>query len=88
MASMQFSMRAGYALRALIELAGTQEAVVPAEQLAREQAIPGKALEAVMTELRRAGLVLSQRGPDGGFSLAKPATEISLAEIIVVISAM
>ncbi len=85
---MQFSARAGYAVRALIELAGTQEAVVPAEQLAREQAIPGKALEAVMTELRRAGLVLSQRGPDGGFSLAKPATEISLAEIIVVISAM
>jgi Rrf2 family protein len=88
MASMQFSVRAGYAVRALIELAGAQEAVVPAEQLAREQAIPGKALEAVMTELRRAGLVLSQRGPDGGFSLAKPATEISLAEIIVVISAM
>jgi Rrf2 family protein len=85
---MQFSVRAGYAVRALIELAGTQEAVLPAEQLAREQAIPGKALEAVMTELRRAGLVLSQRGPDGGFSLAKPATEITLAEIIVVIRAM
>jgi hypothetical protein len=58
MASMQFSVRAGYAVRALIELAGTQEAVLPAEQLAREQAIPGKALEAVMTELRPASVTI------------------------------
>ena len=44
--------------------------------------IPGKFLEAILTQLRRAGLVRSQRGPDGGFWLARPASEISLADII------
>lgn len=53
-----------------------------AEQLARAQQIPGKFLEAILTQLRRAGLVRSQRGPDGGFWLARPADEISLADII------
>lgn len=75
-------------MRALVELAVAEEALVPAEQLTQEQAIPGNALEAVMTELRRAGLVLNQRGPDGGFSLARPAAEISLAEIVGVLSAL
>ncbi len=83
--AMQLSERASYAVRALIELAASDGALVPAQQLATEQAMPGKSLEAVMTALRRAGLVLSQRGPDGGFSLAKPADEISLAEIVDVL---
>lgn len=83
--AMQLSERASYAVRALIELAPSDGALVPAQQLATEQAMPGKSLEAVMTALRRAGLVLSQRGPDGGFSLAKPADEISLAEIVDVL---
>ena len=43
---------------------------------------PGKFLEAILTQLRRGGLVRSQRGPDGGFWLARPASEISLADII------
>ncbi len=73
-------------MRALIELAASNGALVPAQQLATEQAMPGKSLEAVMTALRRAGLVLSHRGPGGGFSLAKPADEISLAEIVGVLS--
>src|SRR5258708_27903823 len=55
---------------------------VRAEQLARAQQIPGKFLEAILTQLRRAGLVRSQRGPDGGFWLARPADDISLADII------
>lgn len=83
---MQLSERAGYALRALIELAAAGGALVPAGQLADEQAIPRKVLEAVMTKLRRAGLVQSQRGPDGGFSLARPAAEVSLAEVVSVLS--
>jgi Rrf2 family protein len=85
---MQFSVRAVYAVRALIYLAAAEGALVPADQLAAEQAIPGKSLEAVMTELRRSGIVRTQRGPDGGFSLAKPAAEISLAEIVGVLSAI
>ena len=79
---MRLSARADYALRAAIELAAAQDGHVTAEQLAQAQNIPGKFLETILTQLRRAGLVRSQRGPDGGFWLARPATEISLAEII------
>jgi Rrf2 family protein len=79
---MRLSARADYALRAAIELAASPDRHTTAEQLARAQNIPGKFLEAILTQLRRAGLVRSQRGPDGGFWLARPAGEISLADII------
>ena len=79
---MRLSARADYALRAAIELAATERNHITAEQLARAQNIPGKFLEAILTQLRRAGLVRSQRGPEGGFWLARPASEISLADII------
>ena len=82
MLDMRLSARADYALRAAIELAAADKEHVTAEQLARAQRIPGKFLEAILTQLRRAGLVRSQRGPDGGFWLARPADEISLADII------
>lgn len=81
MLHMRLSARADYALRAAIELSAASGHVT-ADQLARTQAIPGKFLEAILTQLRRAGLVRSQRGPDGGFWLARPAGEISLADII------
>ena len=82
MAGMRLSARADYALRAAIELAAAQDGHVTAEQLAQAQNIPGKFLETILTQLRRTGLVRSQRGPDGGFWLARPANEISLADII------
>ena len=83
MLRMRLSARADYALRAAIELAASGDGGhVTAEQLAKAQQIPGKFLEAILTQLRRAGLVRSQRGPDGGFWLARPAKEISLADII------
>src|SRR5262249_13782565 len=82
MLDMRLSARADYALRAAIELAATERNHITAEQLARAQDIPGKFLEAILTQLRRAGLVRSQRGPEGGFWLARPASEISLADII------
>jgi Rrf2 family protein len=82
MLDMRLSARADYALRAAIELAAAENGHVTAEQLAKAQRIPGKFLEAILTQLRRAGLVRSQRGPDGGFWLARPAGEISLADII------
>ena len=50
---MQLSACAGYAVRALIELAASDGALVLAEQLATEQSVPGRSLEAVMTSLRR-----------------------------------
>jgi len=84
---MQLSTRADYALHALIELAAASGGVlVPAEQLARDQAVPPRHLELIMTELRRAGLVQSTRGPEGGFSLARPADQISLAEVVSAIN--
>src|ERR1700751_1528405 len=82
MALMRLSARADYALRAAIELAAASSGHVTADQLARAQQIPGKFLETILTQLRRAGLIRSQRGPDGGFWLARPAAEISLADII------
>ncbi len=82
MLDMRLSARADYALRAAIELAAASDGHVTADQLARTQQIPGKFLEAILTQLRRGGLVRSQRGPDGGFWLARPASQISLADII------
>jgi Rrf2 family protein len=82
MLHMRLSARSDYALRAVIELAASGAGHVTADQLAKSQSIPGKFLEAILTQLRRAGLVRSQRGPDGGFWLARPPGEISLADII------
>jgi Rrf2 family protein len=79
---MRLSARADYALRAAIEIATISDNHVTAEQVARAQQIPVKFLETILTQLRRAGLVRSQRGPDGGFWLARPAEEITLADII------
>ena len=80
---MRLSARVDYALRAAAELAvAGGDGPVTAEQLARAQAIPGKFLENILTQLRRAGLVRSQRGPVGGYWLARPPAEISLADII------
>jgi len=55
---------------------------VKGEQLAKAQSIPPKFLENILLELRHAGLVQSQRGAEGGYWLARPAAEITLAEVI------
>ena len=70
-----------YAIRALAELAAAGDGHVTVEQLASAQSIPTKFLHTIMTDLKRARLVTSQRGPEGGFALARPADEISLADI-------
>lgn len=70
-----------YAIRALAELASAGDGPVTAEHLASAQTIPLKFLRTIMTDLKRARLVTSQRGPEGGFMLARPAEEISLADI-------
>jgi Rrf2 family protein len=77
-----------YALRAVVELAasaGDAGRPVTAEQLANAQSIPPKFLESILLQLRRGGVVNAQRGPDGGYWLARPASEISLADVIRVI---
>lgn len=84
---MRVSAKVDYAVRASIELAAAQagdepERPVKAEALARAQDIPVKFLENILQGLRQAGLVDSRRGPEGGHLLARPAADISLADVI------
>jgi Rrf2 family protein len=71
-----------YAIRAAAELAAAPAGPVTAERIAQAQAIPSKFLENILLDLKRAGLVQSQRGTDGGYWLARPAAEIALADVI------
>ena len=85
---MRLNARVDYALRAVVELAaagGSADRPVTAERLATAQEIPPKFLESILLQLRRAGVINSQRGPDGGYWLARPAGEISLADVIRII---
>jgi Rrf2 family protein len=74
--------RVDYAVRALVELAAAAPASVKRERLAAAQDVPAKFLEAILGDLRRHGLVQSQRGTDGGYRLAVPAAEIAVADVI------
>jgi len=77
------SAKADYALRACVELAVAEgEGHVKGERLAQAQEVPLKFLENILGDLRQGGLVRSQRGTDGGYWLAKPADEVSLADVI------
>ncbi|GAA0434934.1 putative HTH-type transcriptional regulator [Acrocarpospora corrugata] len=82
---MRLSARTQYALRAAVELAAAPSGPVPADRISIAQRIPRRFLDNILLQLRRAGLINSQRGPDGGYWLARPAAEISLADIILVI---
>ncbi len=79
---MRISAKADYALRAATELAAADGGPVKGEQIATAQEIPPKFLENILGDLRHAGLVRSQRGADGGYWLQRPASEITLAEIV------
>jgi len=80
---MRVSAKVDYAIRALAELAAAPPGPpVKGERLAEAQGIPLKFLENILTELRRAEIVASQRGVDGGYRLARPAAEISIADVI------
>jgi Rrf2 family protein len=78
---MRLSARVDYALRAMSELAAAG-APRTVEQLSEVQRIPNKYLESILGELRRTGLLRSQRGPEGGYRLARPADTISIADVI------
>jgi Rrf2 family protein len=82
---MHVSAKADYAVRALVELtalSAVQPGYVTVEQLAARQALPVKFLETIFTELRKDGVVISRRGVDGGYRLARNAGEISVADVI------
>ncbi|MGI5350548.1 RrF2 family transcriptional regulator [Streptomyces sp. CA-250714] len=83
---MRISAKADYAVRAALQLAGaTAGEPLKAEAIAEAQDIPHKFLEGILNDMRRGGLVTSQRGINGGYRLAKPAADISIADIIRVV---
>lgn len=80
---MRVSAKADYALRALIEIATREDGGrVSAEELGRLQRIPRGFLQAILADLRRAGLVISVRGQNGGWRLAADSSTITVADII------
>ncbi len=79
---MRVSAKADYALRAVIELAAGDGRPVKGERIAQAQEIPLKFLENILGDLRHAGIVRSQRGVEGGYWLARPADEISVADVV------
>jgi Rrf2 family protein len=76
------SAKADYAIRAAVELAAAGDGPTKGERIAQAQSIPTNFLENILVDLRNAGLVASRRGADGGYWLARPADEISLADVI------
>jgi len=82
MAAMRVSARADYALRAVAHIAASPSGPVKRELIAEQQEIPVEYLENILLELKHSGIVMSQRGASGGFRLARPAADISLADVV------
>ena len=78
---MRTTAKADYAVRAAVELAAVG-GLANAEQIAQAQDIPVNFLENILRDLRRAGIVESRRGQAGGYALARPADEITIADVI------
>jgi Rrf2 family protein len=79
----RISAKVDYAVRAAVELAAApDEKPVKAERIATAQGIPLNFLENILGELRHQGIVRSHRGAEGGFRLAKPADQVTVADII------
>jgi Rrf2 family protein len=80
---MRTTAKADYAVRAAVELAALSgKGPVKADQIAEAQSIPLNFLENILAELRRAGIVDSRRGASGGYLLAKPPEDVTLADVI------
>ncbi len=80
---MRISAKADYAVRAAAELAAAGgEKPIKGEHVAVAQGIPIKFLENILVDLRQAGIVQSRRGPDGGYWLALPPAEVTVADVI------
>ncbi len=79
---MRVSAKADYAVRAAAELAAADEGPVKGERLAEAQDIPLQFLEHILLELKHAGIVRARRGAKGGYWLARPAEEVTIADIV------
>ncbi len=81
---MHIPAKVEYGLRALLVLAAGEEPMT-SRALARDQELPAGFLSAIMNDLRRAGMVTNQRGPQGGYRLARPADAITVADVMRVL---
>lgn len=79
---MRVSAKTDYAVRAAVELACSPEGPVKGEHLAYAQDIPLQFLEHILLDLKHSGIVRARRGAKGGYWLAKPAKDVTLAEVI------
>lgn len=80
---MRMSAKAEYAVRAMVQLATVDGGVrVTTEDLAQAQGIPPQFLVDILSDLRNDRLVRSHRGRDGGYELARPGDEISIADVL------
>ncbi len=79
---MRVSAKADYAVRAAAELAAADEGPVKGERLADAQDIPLQFLEHILLELKHHGIVRARRGAKGGYWLARPADDVTIAEIV------
>ena len=80
---MRITARADYAVRAAAVLAAARPGrPVKADFIARSQGIPQRFLHGILTALTHAGVLVSTRGADGGYELARPAAEITVADVV------
>ncbi len=79
---MYVSARTDYAVRAMLSIAAEGPDLVKAATLAAAQDIPLSFLQGILLDLRRAGLLHSHRGVDGGYSLARPAEDITVGDVV------
>jgi len=84
---MKFGVGVDYSLKALLMLADRHQSAQPVrvEEIAAAQAIPENYLRRLLIEMKRGGLVQSQKGPSGGYLLARPPARITMADVIDVI---
>lgn len=79
---MRVSAKADYAVRAAAELAAAEEGPIKGERLAEAQDIPLQFLEHILLELKHQGIVRARRGAKGGYWLARPADEVTIADVV------
>ena len=79
---MRITARVDYAVRAAVELAAVAPEALTADRIATAQGIPSRFLQTILSDLQHARLVNSQRGREGGYRLALPPSEISVARVM------
>jgi Rrf2 family protein len=82
MSSVRISARVDYAVRAAVELAAVAPESLTSDRIAQAQGIPARFLQAILGDLQHARLVTSQRGREGGYRLALPPSEVSIARVM------